>query len=115
MNKYKVGASGETSATNYLKDKGYVILARNYRFERNEIDIICEKKGTIVFVEVKKRSGDKFGSPIEAVTLEKTKKIMFVAQQYLISRELLDKCKARFDVIGITKDKFTHIEGAFRI
>ncbi len=115
MNRYEIGVSGETSATNYLKNNGYVILARNYRFERNEIDIICEKKGTIVFVEVKKRSGDKFGSPIEAITLEKTKKITFVAQQYLISRELLDKCNARFDVIGITKDKFTHIEDAFRI
>ncbi|MCK4306771.1 YraN family protein [candidate division WOR-3 bacterium] len=115
MNKHKVGASGEACAESYLKNNGYVILAKNYRFKRNEIDIICEKKGVVVFVEVKKRWGDKFGSPIEAVTPEKTKNIMFVAQQYLSNRELLEKCEARFDVIGLEGDKLTHIEDAFRM
>jgi len=117
MNKHKIGASGESRAISYLKNKGYVVLEKNYRPPsiRSEVDIICEKKGVVVFVEVKKRYGDKFGTPIDAVNLEKTKKIMNVAQRYLNARGLSEKCEARFDIIGIEGDKLTHIEDAFRM
>lgn len=114
MSKCRVGSYGETQAINYLKNLGYVILERNYRFNRSEVDIICEKGGVIVFVEVKKRMGDEYGSGIEAVDFNKVKKIVRLAQQYLRRRGLSDKCKVRFDVIGIHRDKLEHIEDAFR-
>ena len=114
MNKRSLGAHGENQAVSYLKNSGYVVLERNYRSGRNEVDIICEKEGVVVFVEVKKRSGNRFGNPIEAVDREKTRKIMRVAQRYLYRRGLLGKCGARFDVVGILGNKIEHIEDAFR-
>jgi len=109
-----IGTSGETQATTYLEDQGYVILKTNYRAHRNEVDIICEKNGLIVFVEVKARTSYKFGQPVEAVGSEKTTKIIKVAKHYLGSRGLSGKCKVRFDVIGIHNGKIEHIEDAFR-
>ncbi|MCK4352614.1 YraN family protein [candidate division WOR-3 bacterium] len=114
MNKRSLGLSGEARAADYLKSKGYVILKQNYRFGRNEIDIICEKRGVVVFVEVKARTGNKFGTPIEAVTSDKANKIIKVARNYLFSRNLLDKCKVRFDIIEIRGTTLNHTEDAFR-
>lgn len=114
MNKYRIGSFGESQAINYLKKSGYVILEKNYRSNRNEIDIICEKRGVVVFVEVKKRLGNEYGTPIEAIGPDKVKKIMRVAEAYLCERGLLGKCNMRFDVIGIQGDKLEHIEDVFR-
>ncbi len=58
---------GENAAAEFLKKKGYVILERNFRKGYGEIDIIAVKKGTLVFVEVKTRSSDKFGTPLDAI------------------------------------------------
>ena len=110
----KLGTEGESQAAEYLKKQGYIILEQNYRAGRNEVDIICEKKGIVVFVEVKTRTTDNFGEPVEAVDSTKTRKIIKVAQSYLHNRDLWDKCKVRFDVIGINKDGINHIEDAFR-
>lgn len=109
-----VGTAGENLAINYLQNKGYVILEKNYRFGHNEIDIICEKKGVVVFVEVKTRTTDEFGAPIETIDRSKVNKITDTAEAYLCKRNLFGKCKSRFDVIGITKDNIEHIEDAFR-
>jgi putative endonuclease len=105
MSRYKTGIYGEVQAVSYLEDAGYV---------RGEVDIICEKEGTVVFVEVKKRLIDKYGTPLEAITSEKTKEIARVAEHYLYERGLLDKCEVRFDVIGIQKNKIEHIEDVFK-
>ena len=117
MNKCELGADGETQAITYLKKRGYVIIERNYRFGyghgKNEIDIICEKGGVVVFVEVKKRLSNSFGTPLEAIDSNKIKSIAKVAEQYLSMRGLLDKCQARFDVIGIQEGRLEHIENAF--
>ncbi|MDI6839935.1 MAG: YraN family protein [bacterium] len=120
MNRRNFGIAGETMAVDYLKNRGYVILERNYRFGKNEVDIICEKMGVVVFVEVKIRSSNEFGTHIEAVNPDKANKIIKVARQYLYSRGLLGRCETRFDIIGISKgscgqgDKIEHIENAFR-
>src|SRR5690606_20787940 len=61
------GRWAEELAANQLEEAGWQILARNFRFGRNEIDLIAEREGMIAFVEVKSRSGNSFGDPLEAI------------------------------------------------
>lgn len=112
------GKFGEEVASNYLREKGYKIKARNYRTFLGEIDIICEYKGNIIFVEVKTRNSDKFGYPEEAINLAKQRKIIKNALCYL-SRYHLWGENCCFDVVLISisnhKDikRIKHIRNAF--
>ena len=119
----ELGDAGENFATAYLQSKNYDILARNFRFGRNaEIDIIAAINDTIVFVEVKTRSSEKFGTPAEAVTLRKQQKIITAAKNYLQKNSLFEK-SCRFDVVEVfannhqnfTNWKCNHIENAFEV
>ncbi|HID94221.1 MAG TPA: YraN family protein [bacterium (Candidatus Stahlbacteria)] len=116
--KRKVGVGGEHKAAHYLEEKGYVILERNYRTRKGEIDIICEKNGTLIFVEVKTRTAKSFGEPSEAINPHKVKKIIEVAEDYASRKGLLGICDTRFDVISISysedKESIEHIKDAFR-
>jgi len=99
-NNRKKGARGEDLAIACLKKEGYRIIERNYRCRHGEIDIIAMDKQDVVFVEVKGRASDTFGSPEEAVGPTKQKKISKVALRYLQERDLADH-NARFDVVAI--------------
>lgn len=109
------GTEGEALAEQYLKGKGYSILAKNYRFEKSEIDIIAKQENTIIFVEVKARTGNRYGFPEEAISDKKKEKLMQGAEAYLLENTL--QCPIRFDVIAITKSansiEIEHIEDAF--
>lgn len=109
------GTEGEALAVQYLKGKGYSIVAVNYRFEKSEIDIIAKHNETLVFVEVKARSSNRFGFPEEAISEKKKEKLMEGAEAYLLENNL--QCPIRFDVIAITKSgdsvEMEHIEDAF--
>ena len=113
-----IGKYGEDIASKYLKDKGYKIKERNYRTFLGEIDIICEYKGNIIFVEVKTRNSDKFGYPEEAINLAKQRKIIKNALCYLSRYHLWGK-NCCFDVVLISisshKDikRIKHIRNAF--
>lgn len=72
--KQRLGAKGEELAGEYLKNRGFEILERNYRYKRKEIDLIVRDKNTVVFVEVKAGRSKKFGLPLEKVDLKKTEK-----------------------------------------
>jgi len=96
-----VGREGEAAAAALLRDKGYSILARNYRCRHGEIDIVAFEDGEYVFVEVKTRLTDEKGSAAEAVTPAKQRKIVRVAEQYLVERGLEDR-PCRFDVVAVT-------------
>jgi len=96
----KFGKQGESAALAYLEKNGYRILEQNYRTARGEIDIIAEQDNTLVFVEVKARKSERFGSPKSAVTPEKQKKMSMTALQYLKDRNCQNR-KARFDVITL--------------
>ena len=67
----ELGEIGEEMAVEYLLDKGYIILERNYRFDRAEVDIIAQDNEQIVIVEVKTRTSDFFGDPQSLYRLEK--------------------------------------------
>ena len=96
----EVARIGEEFAVQYLKDKGYQILERNYRLRSGEIDVIAKEGRQIVFVEVKTRRTLKFGVPQAAVTLAKQKQISKIALSYLQANNLLDT-PCRFDVVAI--------------
>ena len=100
----KFGEKGEAIAVRQLKKAGYKIIDTNYRTQLGEIDIIAKEKDTIVFVEVKARRSVHFGSPKQAVTLQKQKKISMVALYYLktIGRS---SAKARFDVVAVISNR----------
>ena len=118
MDNINIGKYGEELACKYLESKGYKIKERNYRTFLGEIDIICEYKKNIVFVEVKTRRSDKFGYPEEAINFIKQRKIIKNALCYLSKYHLWGE-NCCFDVIlvRISKDKdiksIKHIRNAF--
>lgn len=108
------GKLGEDIAAGYLERKGYIILKRNYRYQKTEIDIICRFHGEIVFVEVKTRTSDDMAYPERAVSKAKQKNIRITAENYL--EEIAYRGSTRFDIIAVVKgDKFEieHFEDAF--
>lgn len=94
------GDVGEGMAAKFLEQKGFRILQRNYRFDRGEIDIVAEDHGEIVFVEVKSRRTQAFGSPEDAVTPQKEAYLKRTAEGYLFEHGL-DGRPCRFDVIAV--------------
>ncbi len=95
-----LGLLGENLAADYLQKKGYRIITRNYRYHRNEIDIIARHRGTVCFVEVKTRTSDAKGHPAEAVTPQKQREIIKAARAWLaLSGEGEQDC--RFDVLAV--------------
>lgn len=100
MNNKKFGNAGEDLACRYLEKQGYKILERNKHYSRFcELDIIAEYKKTIVFVEVKTRKTDNFGTPSEAITKTKYENIKKGVQYYISENKVKNY---RIDVIGIT-------------
>lgn len=112
MQKKIYGALGEQRATQFLKDKNYVILQNNYENLLGEIDIIAKKDGFVVFVEVKTRTSSAYGRASEAVGKFKQRKLRQVALLYMKKNRLLDSA-VRFDVIEVYDNEINHIENAF--
>ena len=112
MNRRAFGSDGEYAARDYLEGQGYAILAMNYRRPTGEIDLIARKRGTVAFVEVKRRTTRRYGRPAEAVTPQKRARILRTALLFLQERGM-DDVPVRFDVIEITPGRVNHIEGAF--
>ena len=98
------GHYGEKIAASYLKGLGYAIIERNFRQRFGEIDIIAEDGEVLVFIEVKTRKSDLFGSPFEAVDSRKQKKMSRVALTYLNRCGRTDQA-ARFDVVAVLLQK----------
>ncbi len=118
--KKSLGRYGEDAAVEFLKNKKYKILERNFKNRFGEIDIIAQHKKDIVFIEVKTRFSKKYGEPYEAVNYYKQRRITNTAKAYLCNKKLFD-ANVRFDIIevygGISGgrfelDKINHIEYA---
>ncbi|PLX72604.1 MAG: YraN family protein [Desulfuromonas sp.] len=112
----KLGAWGEAQAASFLRKQGAKILARNYTAPTGEIDIIARHKKSLLFVEVKTRTGLQFGQPAEAVGPTKQRQIIRTAQWYL-QQESTNKLQPQFDVISVLVDgdavKIEHFPNAF--
>ena len=82
-NKIKTGKFGEQIAAKYLKDKGYKILKINYYTRDGEVDLICQKRGLLIFVEVKTRKNNSFGYPEESIDQRKQDRLVKAVQHFL--------------------------------
>ena len=113
-----LGDRGERTAVRFLKQQGYSILARQYRTDLGEIDIIALDGKTIAFIEVKTRKSNSKGEPFEAVTQQKQAQLTRLAGSFLKKHQLLHQ-PARFDIISILwlSEKSTpdiqHFQNAF--
>ncbi len=100
------GKKGEELAVRLLAQSGYRIIARNFRARCGEIDIIAKDGDTVCFIEVKSRSSDRFGTPQEALSAVKQRKIAKVALLFLKKSGLLESA-ARFDVVSVLSGQGT--------
>jgi putative endonuclease len=94
------GARGEACASRYLEERGYTIVARNFRGRGGEIDIVARQTGQTVFVEVKERLTGGHGNGWEAVGYEKRRRLVRAALAFAARHGLLDSA-VRFDVISV--------------
>lgn len=115
MDKYAIGLAGELKACEYLKNKNYVIIDRNVVYKnKGELDIVAVDGNCLVFVEVRTRSDNFFGDPLETVTKSKIKRIVAASRLYLAENGKKKRYDGyRYDVIGILYDNVVHIENAF--
>jgi putative endonuclease len=111
----ELGKKGEDLAAAFLKDEGYKIVARNFRHQKAEVDIIARKESTLAIIEVKTRSTKDFGNPQDFL---KAKQILNLvkAVDFFVTEHNLD-VEVRFDIIAIIKNKsgtkIEHLENAF--
>ena len=111
----ELGRRGEDRAATYLKQNGYQILARNYSFDRAEVDLICKQNDKLIVVEVKTRQSSYLAGPNETVTPAKQRQIIKAANNFIQEEELDLDCQ--FDIISIILNKkqfeLDHIKDAF--
>ena len=98
--KHEIGKIGEDLASKYLEDAEYTIIERNFMARQGEIDIIAKDKKELVFIEVKTRTNDMYGKPIEAVNMQKQKHLLNTIKYYLYSKHLENEF-VRIDVIEV--------------
>ncbi|HEU4989849.1 MAG: YraN family protein [Gemmatimonadota bacterium] len=112
------GELGERIAERWLARRGWRVVHRRYRFGHRDIDLVVERDGVVAFVEVKARSGDRFGGPLEAVNWKKRMELERSAMRWISQHGRRDE-SYRFDVVGILMEgrrvRVRHVEDAFRI
>ena len=112
----ELGKKGEELAQKHLVANDYKIRHLNWRFGKNEIDIIAQKNNLLVVVEVKTRTNDYFENPKEAVTRKKQRFIINATEAYINEFDI--NLEVRFDIVAITiinnKTEIEHIQDAFQ-
>ncbi|GAA1691439.1 YraN family protein [Microbacterium sediminicola] len=102
--KDELGRSGERRAEAHLRACGYEIIDRNWRCRRGEIDLVARDRDWVVFVEVKTRSGERFGHPFEAIDVRKRRRLRAIAHEWVQVRgAAVGRRSIRIDAIAITE------------
>lgn len=108
----RLGTAGEDLAAGWYRAAGYEVLDRNWRCPEGELDLVCRLGGTVVVCEVKARRSARFGTPAEAVTPAKQRRVRRLGARWL--REHGIRCReVRFDVAAVTGGRVAVLEGAF--
>ena len=113
VHKKALGDRAEQRACDYLQARGLELIIQNYRAVSSEIDLIMRDKNYIVFIEVRSRASNFYGSAIESINKNKQRKILKASLFFLQERNWLNKVNCRFDVIGINHDHLEWIQDAF--
>jgi putative endonuclease len=100
-----LGESGERVAALALQQRGYTILARNYRTRAGEIDLIARDADGLAFIEVRARRGNAHGTPEESLTPRKRAHLVTVAQEFLQTHSEYAECAWRIDLVAIELDR----------
>ena len=112
---YQLGRKGESEAAAFLTKKKYVILEKNFRFRKAEVDLIVKKNNILIAVEIKTRSSAFFGSPALFLKPKQQRRIVEAVDYYVQQNNL--NMEVRFDVISIVRNKgsldIQHIKNAF--
>jgi putative endonuclease len=107
-------------ASALLEARGYRIIERNWRRPEGELDLVADDRGILVFVEVRSRTGEERGHPLETVNARKRARVVRAARLYLEAAQPTATA-FRFDVVGVTfasdggQPAITHVEDAFRV
>jgi len=109
----QLGADGEAMAAAWYQAAGYTVLARNWRCRDGELDLVCEAGDTVVFCEVKARRSSAFGTPADAVTPTKQRRVRRLAGRWLATHPHADHRRVRFDVAAVTAGRLSVIVDAF--
>lgn len=110
-----LGRHGEQLAVEYLQQAGFRILDRNYRCAEGEIDIVAADRRVLVACEVKTRSGVRYGTPVEAVTRRKLRRLRRLAVRWVVTHGVIFD-ELRVDIVGVLRSasgEFTidHVRG----
>jgi putative endonuclease len=108
-----LGFTGEDAAVAWYVAHGYVVVARNWRCRDGELDLILRQGRVYVFCEVKTRTTDAFGAPVEAVTRTKQARIRRLAARWLEEAAPVRPREIRFDVASLLGADLEILEGAF--
>jgi putative endonuclease len=112
-NKITIGRKGEELAAEFLKNKGFTVVAKNYRHKKAEIDLIVKKDNWLIFVEVKTRSSAAYGEPEAFVNSKKARMLFSAAEEFIFANNW--QGHVRFDVISVKpgrKTEIAHFEDA---
>jgi putative endonuclease len=112
----RLGSDGEDAVARWYEARGYEVVSRNWRVREGELDLVLRRGRTLVFCEVKTRRGDAFGSPFEAVTVTKQRRLRTLAMRWL-SEHRVRAGELRFDVAAVrmrgTVGEIEVLEAAF--
>lgn len=109
----RLGADGEAVVERWYAERGYRVLARNWRCPDGELDLVLERDGVVVVCEVKTRASTRFGTPFEAVGPRKQARLRRVALRWLQQECTSRPDEVRFDVAGVVSRRVEVIEAAF--
>lgn len=104
-NTLRDGHAAETAACRHLEGSGLLLIARNYRSPFGEIDLVMRDGESLVFVEVRFRSTENFGTPAETVGSRKQQRLRATAEHYLQHHPKESQNPCRFDIVAITDDR----------
>ena len=109
------GKIAEQKACDFLQSQGLKLVTHNFRCNMGEIDLIMQEEDDLIFVEVRSRHQEDYGTALESVSINKQRKIIRAAVFYLLGENLFNKKNCRFDIVSVSGKHYacTWVKNAF--